>query len=143
MMVASPNDHQFRKVRVAPSHISQGAKIGLFATQDIKEEETICPYLGETITNEERDRRYGRKSDSHKFIVPHPEHPDRFSIDSNDMEKMLGRYAKGTYNPSGMAVNAQLGGSIHKWGQVDIFALQLIQKGEEILVQFGEEACYH
>lgn len=98
------------------------AGLGLFAMEPIKKGAQIIEYTGEHIDEEEKDRRGGKYIFSINDIV---------FIDGKGRDNTA-RYINHSCNPNAEAVN-------YDDEKIIIEALQRIEEGEEITLDYGEE----
>lgn len=108
-----------KKIQVARA--TKGAGLGLFAGEDIQKGDYIIDYVGEILPNAKCEHHPG------KYLF---EVDDHFTIDGA-MRENIARYINHACRP-----NTEV--EIEK-GEIKIYAIKNIQKGEEISYDYGKE----
>jgi SET domain-containing protein len=105
------------EVRRAP----KGAGLGLFAAEAIEEGDYIIDYVGEIIPNAECEHHPG------KYLFEIGEH---FTIDGSGRDN-IARYINHSCDPN---AEVEL-----EDGEINIYALEDIEPGEEVAYDYGKE----
>ena len=112
-----PNFGKKVKVKKAP----KGAGFGLFAEENIEEGEYIIDYVGEIIPNALCEDHPGR----YLFEIG-----DHFTIDGSG-RKNIARYINHSCDPNSEVETEK--------GEINIYSIEDIKKGEEIAYDYGKE----
>jgi len=134
-------DHLRWGVTVKPSKLLDFQELGLYAIKPFKRDDKIAPYLGEELSLEERQKRYGKKWGPYVYFKPwgHP------SIDAMFFRSAAAFANDGTWIPQSDGRRGSIG--LHR-RKADLSNVRLekgwlravhdISEGEELLLNYGE-----
>jgi hypothetical protein len=114
--------------------------MGMFAVQSFDKNELIAPYIGENISDDELDRRYGDN------VAPYAIALEGFQTLDAACTRGLGSYVndyrtdRKDPNKNRAAINAELSDETSsEHGGVWVKAIKKIAPGQEVLVDYGKE----
>lgn len=135
-LLDNKEDHERWGVSILPSNLLNKRELGLYATRDFKANEKIAPYLGEELSVEQRQERYGKLWGPYIYFKPwgHP------SIDAQFYRGAAAFANDGAWIPLNeydyVKRNPDLSNSRLERGY--LVANKPIKAGSEILLNYGE-----